>query len=62
MPANKVIERLSEIPMSEDIIVYCKSGIRAEMVYTILKERGYSVRYLSKTLDINADGSFTIIN
>jgi rhodanese-related sulfurtransferase len=60
IPADQVLERLSEIPQNEKIIIYCKSGLRAEMAYSLLKERGYSVRYLPRTLDIKKDGSFTI--
>ena len=62
IPADKVLERLSEIPSNGDIVVYCRSGLRAEMVYSLLEERGYSVRYLPSTLDIKKDGSFAIID
>lgn len=62
IPADKLLERISEIPSNEDIIIYCRSGLRAEMVYSLLKDRGYSVKYLSRTLDIKKDGSFAIID
>lgn len=62
IPVDNILERLPEIPLSKDIIVFCRSGVRAEMAYSLLKERGYSVRYLSRTLDIKEDGSFSIVD
>ena len=62
IPADEVIDRLVEIPIGKDIYVYCKSGVRAEMIYILLKQKGYNVKYLDMRVGIIDDGSFELQN
>jgi rhodanese-related sulfurtransferase len=53
-------QRLSELPRDKEIIAYCNTGVRAEMAYHLLKEKGYTVRYLNGKVEFAKDGKFTI--
>lgn len=41
IPLNQLKARISEIPRSSQVIVFCKSGARASQAQQILKEEGY---------------------
>jgi len=60
IPEGKIEERLSEIPKDKEIIVHCVTGIRAEMAYSKLKEKGYKVRFLNAVIQIDKDGKYEI--
>ncbi len=60
IPAEEIIARLAEIPRDKELVLHCATGARAEMAYTILKEKGYKVRFLDATISIGDDGTFTI--
>lgn len=60
IPAEEIIARLAEIPRDKELVLHCATGARAEMTYTILKEKGYKVRFLDATITIGDDGAFTI--
>lgn len=60
VPADEIADRLAEIPRDKKVVLHCSTGARAEMAYTILKEKGYQVQYLDATITTSKDGSFTI--
>lgn len=60
IPAEEIIARLAEIPRDKELVLHCATGARAEMTYTILKEKGYKVRFLDATIITDDDGTFTI--
>lgn len=60
MPTQAIPNRLGEIPKDKEIIAYCANGVRAEMVYYLLKDAGYKVRFLNASLNIDKDGKYTI--
>lgn len=60
IPADEVGNRIVEIPPGKQIYIYCKSGVRAEMVYALFKEKGIPSKYLNKNVFIEKDGSFFI--
>lgn len=60
IPAEEVVSRLAEIPKDREVVVHCSTGARAEMSYTILKEKGYNIRFLDATITTDKDGTFTI--
>jgi rhodanese-related sulfurtransferase len=60
IPAGEVADHLAEIPKDKDLVVYCSTGTRAEMAYTVLKEKGYKVRFLDANLTNQKDGTFKI--
>ena len=60
IPADEIMGRLAEIPHGKQILIYCASGVRAAMVYSLLKDRGFSAKYLDKIVTVRNDGSFII--
>lgn len=61
VPSWDIKNRLNEIPKDKEIIVYCATGVRAEITYHILKEYGYiKVRFLNANIRIDRDGKYTI--
>jgi rhodanese-related sulfurtransferase len=60
IPASVISSRLSEIPKDKEIITHCATGVRAEMVYHILKEAGYKASFLKATIKIDKDGKYEI--
>jgi rhodanese-related sulfurtransferase len=60
VPDEEVLDRLAEIPKDKKIVTHCSTGVRAEMAYHKLKEKGYNVSFLNATVAVEKDGSFTI--
>ncbi|MBI5101351.1 MAG: hypothetical protein HZB33_05905 [Nitrospirae bacterium] len=61
IPADKIKDRLSEVPKDKEIITHCTTGIRAEMAYEDLKENGYTnLRFLNAVIQIDKDGKYEI--
>ena len=42
IPVSDVPERLAEIPFDKKVIVFCSSVVRAAIVYTYLRLKGYA--------------------
>ena len=61
IPAGEVGDHLAEIPKDKDLVVYCSTGARAEMAYTMLKEKGYKVRFLDAAITNHKDGTFKTV-
>ncbi len=53
-------EHAAELPKGKKLVLYCDTGMRAEMAYFILKEKGYDAWFLDGTLKFKKDGSFGI--
>jgi rhodanese-related sulfurtransferase len=60
IPTQDVATNLSKIPKGKEIVIHCKSGVRASMAYQTLKENGYNVKFLNAKIKIMADGSYQI--
>jgi rhodanese-related sulfurtransferase len=60
IPADEVSDRIVEIPPGKQVYIYCKSGVRAEMVYNLLKDRGRSSKYLNNKVSVEEGGAFFI--
>lgn len=60
IPADLIGQRVEEIPGGKDIILFCPSGVRAEMAYNILNRKGVGSRYLDAFMTIAEDGSYAI--
>lgn len=60
IPADEVSVRIVEIPYGKQVYIYCKSGVRAEMVYNLLKDRGRSSKYLNNKVSVEKGGAFFI--
>lgn len=61
VPDEEIADRLAEIPKDKKIITHCATGVRAEMAYHKLKEKGYSVNFLNANIEIDKDGKITKI-
>jgi rhodanese-related sulfurtransferase len=53
VPYDQVAERLAEIPRDKDVVLYCRSGRRAQIAAETLAENGYT-RLLHLDGDMNA--------
>jgi rhodanese-related sulfurtransferase len=60
IPTDEIADRLSEIPKDKKIVTYCSTGLRAEMAYIALKDKGYGATFLDAKADFNADGKYTL--
>lgn len=60
VPEEEILARLAEIPMDKLIVTHCSTGVRAEMAYHKLKEKGYKVAFLHAELDVGKDGKFVV--
>ena len=61
VPDEEILARLAEIPAGERIVAYCNTGVRAEMAYHKLKEKGYNVAWVKGDLEIDKAGKLTIV-
>jgi rhodanese-related sulfurtransferase len=60
MPDEEILDKFAEIPKNKQIIAYCSTGVRAEMAYYKLKDKGYNVKFLNAKVDIDPTGKFKI--
>ena len=60
VPDEDLLDRLAEIPKDRKIVTHCSTGVRAEMAYHKLKEKGYNVQFLNAKVDINDKGEFKL--
>lgn len=60
IPAEEVVERLDEIPKDKKVFIHCSTGVRAEMAYVAMKEKGYDAQFLDANITVADDGTFEI--
>jgi rhodanese-related sulfurtransferase len=60
VPDDEIVARLAEIPKDKRIVAHCSTGIRAEMAYHKLKEKGYDVAFVKGDIEIDKAGKLTI--
>jgi rhodanese-related sulfurtransferase len=60
VPDEEILARLAEIPTDKRIVAHCSTGVRAEMSYHKLKEKGYKVAFVKADIDIDKKGKLTI--
>ena len=60
IPDEELVDRMAEVPKDKKIITHCSTGVRAEMAYHQLKEKGYTVAFLNAKINIDKDGKFTV--
>ena len=60
VPDEEILARLAEIPKDKRIVAHCSTGIRAEMAYHKLKEKGYNVAFVKGDIEIDKAGKLTI--
>ncbi len=60
VPEEEILARLPEIPSDKLIVTHCSTGVRAEMAYHKLREKGYKVAFVSAEVDVGKDGNFEV--
>jgi rhodanese-related sulfurtransferase len=60
IPDEEILDRLAEIPKDKQIVTHCSTGVRAEMAYHKLKEKGYNCKFLNAKVEIDKDGNFKL--
>ena len=59
IPVDELGSRMGELDSTKELILYCNSGIRAEMGHNVLKEKGVKTRYLDGTMTME-DGELEV--
>ncbi|MEO8676948.1 MAG: rhodanese-like domain-containing protein [Casimicrobiaceae bacterium] len=60
VPDEDIVTRMGEIPKDRKILTHCLTGVRAEMAYHKLKEKGYDVAFLNANIEVAGDGTFKV--
>lgn len=60
IPVDDLPSRYTEISRNSTVLTQCKTGVRAEMAFNILKDKGFDVKYLNARPEFKADGSYAI--
>jgi rhodanese-related sulfurtransferase len=60
VPEEEILARLAEIPLDKLIVAHCSTGVRAEMAYHKLKDKGYKVAFLDAEVDVGKNGKFEV--
>lgn len=60
IPEPQLLGRLAEVPKGQKVICHCSTGIRAELAYHLLKEKGYDAQFLPTEITIIDTGEFTL--
>ncbi len=55
IPVDLIGERVAELDKNKEIILFCNTGIRAEMAHTVLMEKGVKSRFLDATVTFDGD-------
>lgn len=58
IPEQDVERRLGELPADKRIVTHCATGVRAEMAYHVLRDRGYAhVAFVNANVDVDQKGN-----
>ncbi len=60
IPQEQLAARYAELPKDRKIVAHCASGVRAEMAYHELKEKGYDVAFVKGDVAIDRAGKLMI--
>jgi rhodanese-related sulfurtransferase len=60
IPLEQMKVRMAEIPKDKFIVVHCTTGGRGEIGYRMLKEEGYSVKFLNAECECSTSGEYEI--
>jgi rhodanese-related sulfurtransferase len=52
IPVDQLSSNLDQVPQGKEIITHCRTGLRAEMAYNILRNAGYNARFLNDKVEI----------
>jgi rhodanese-related sulfurtransferase len=60
IPDEEIASRYAELPKNKRIVAHCSTGVRAEMAYHKLKEKGYDVAFVKGDLTVDKNGKLNI--
>jgi rhodanese-related sulfurtransferase len=60
IPDEELAARMGELPKDKRIVTHCATGVRAEMAYHKLKEKGYNTAFVKADIEIDKAGKLTI--
>jgi rhodanese-related sulfurtransferase len=60
IPDEDLLARMGELPKDKRIVTHCATGVRAEMAYHKLKDKGYNVAFVKGDIAIDKAGKLTI--
>ncbi len=60
IPDEDLLDRLGEVPKDKRIVTHCSTGVRAEMAYHKLKDKGYKVAFLNADVTVRKSGDFNV--
>ncbi len=56
LPVDDIAQAIKAVPTGQEVVLYCNTGIRAEMAHNLLDQEGRANRYLDAKLTFNDDG------
>lgn len=59
IPVDNIGQHMAEIQGGKEVVLFCNTGIRAEMAQTVLQEKGLKSRYLDAIVTFT-DGGFEV--
>ncbi len=61
IPGDQLEANLDKLSKSDRIIVHCSTGVRAQIAYNLLKNKGFeNVNFLNSIITIDISGNYTI--
>jgi rhodanese-related sulfurtransferase len=60
IPDEEIATRYVELPKDKRIVAMCASGVRAEMTYHKLKDKGFNVAFVKGDLTFDKAGRFML--
>ena len=61
VPADEAVKHLDKLPKDKQLISYCSTGARAEMVYDALKDKGFNITFTKAGIEFAKDGSYKVL-
>jgi len=52
IPVDQLAASLNQLPKDKELITHCRTGLRAEMAYNILRNAGFNARFLNDKVEI----------
>jgi rhodanese-related sulfurtransferase len=61
-PLEEIESKLAKLPKDKTLVVFCNTGVRAEMAYDLLKKAGLKSKYVKASIKFDKDkkGKYTI--
>lgn len=53
IPADVIAQQVNSVPADKEIVLYCNTGVRAEMAHTALAQMGRNSRYLDAVVNFD---------